>query len=111
MKLSTSLLSRVESLETKLTKFSIDISADSGEVKDGLMTAQEEMQGLRTFTADQLTALDKKLLEISKVMEDMNMMMTKMTCSVDELSEQTTASAVDGDSESEVANAKQDNIG
>lgn len=107
------LMLRVESLETKLTKLSIDISADSREVKDGLMTAQEEMQGLRTFTADQLTTLDKQLLGISKAMEDMKMMMmtTKMACSVDELSEQTTASAVDGDSESGIASAKQDALG
>lgn len=118
-----SLLSRVASLETEMAELSIDSSADLGHVQHGLLTAQEEMQGLRSFTADQLTTLEENLSEISKAMEsmeEMRMKMTKMTCSVDELSEKVaameidlneqaiTASALNGHLESGVATAKQD---
>ena len=119
----TSLLSRVATLETEMAELSIDSSADLGHVQHGLLTAQEEMQGLRSFTADQLTTLEENLSEISKAMEsmeEMRMKMTKMTCSVDELSEKVaameidlneqaiTASALNGHLESGVATAKQD---
>ena len=119
----TSLLSRVASLETEMAELSIDSSADLGHVQHGLLTAQEEMQGLRSFTADQLTTLEENLSEISKAMEsmeEMRMKMTKMTCSVDELSEKVaameidlneqaiTASALNGHLESGVATAKQE---
>lgn len=115
-----SLFSRVAILETELAEHVIDSSADLGRLEAGLVTAQQELQQLRSFTADQLshleqnearlaTRLDQNLeqnlenmenisKDISKAMKDMEdvtMKMCNMTQSVDELSEKMAAMEID----------------
>lgn len=110
-----SLVSRVAILETELAEHVIDSSADLGRLEAGLVTAQQELQQLRSFTADQLSHLEHQHLEqdlemqnitkdISKAMkglkdmEDMEgvkMKMCNMTQNVDELSEKMAAMEID----------------
>lgn len=118
----TSLVSRVAVLETELAEHVIDSSADLGRLEAGLVTAQRELQELRSFTADQLSHLEhleqqnhqhleqdlekmqnitkdiSKAMKGLKDMEDMEgvkMKMCNMTQNVDELSEKMAAMEID----------------
>jgi len=113
-----SLFSRVAILETELAEHVIDSSADLGRLEAGLVTAQQELQQLRSFTADQLSHLEQndqnleqnlenmeniskdiskamKAMKDMEDMEDVKMKMCNMTQSVDELSEKMAAMEID----------------
>ena len=113
-----SLFSRVAILETELAEHVIDSSADLGRLEAGLVTAQQELHQLRSFTADQLSHLEQndqnleqnlenmeniskdiskamKAMKAMKDMEDVKMKMCNMTQSVDELSEKMAAMEID----------------
>lgn len=113
-----SLFSRVAILETELAEHVIDSSADLGRLEAGLVTAQQELHQLRSFTADQLSHLEQndqnleqnlenmeniskdiskamKAMKAMKDMEDVKMKMCNVTQSVDELSEKMAAMEID----------------
>eukprot|EP00490_Sorites_sp_Unknown_P026920 CAMPEP_0114650200 /NCGR_PEP_ID=MMETSP0191-20121206/7516_1 /TAXON_ID=126664 /ORGANISM="Sorites sp." /LENGTH=330 /DNA_ID=CAMNT_0001863997 /DNA_START=39 /DNA_END=1031 /DNA_ORIENTATION=+ len=115
-----SLLDRVDSLEMELSEQQIDVSADLGRLETACMTAQQEMEDLRFFAAEQLELVEKKQEKMKKELEEMEGIKSKVAQSVDELSEKVAAmdldlteqgithSAVNGHLESGLATAKQE---
>ena len=101
---SDSTVSRLGHLETELAELSVNVSADLGHVECGLLTAQKDLELLRSFVADQLQTVDRRLERGDGSGE----LLEKISAVEVDLNEHTIlTSAMNGHLEGAVATAKQ----